>query len=142
MDLKKITIGLITIAATTALIAGPRGMMGGGMMKYSVCSPYNGIELSSSQQDELSQLRSELRTSVQSLKTTYTNPTIAATENGTFDTNAFAGAANTISNASVTLRADYKKLMYNVLTADQQKVYVENITKISEGDTCNLGRRF
>jgi len=142
MDFKKLTIGLITIAATTALMAGPRGMMGGGMMKYSVCSPYNGIELSSAQQDELSQLRSELRTSVQSLKTTYTNPTIAATENGTFDTNAFVGAANTISNASATLRADYKKLMYNVLTADQQKVYVENITTISEGDTCNSGRRF
>jgi len=33
-------------------------------------------------------------------------------------------------------------LMYNVLTADQQKVYVENITTMSEGDTCRLGRRF
>jgi len=141
MDFKKITVGLITIAATTVLMAGPRGM-GGGMMRHSVCSPYNGIELTTAQKDELSQLRSELRTSVQSLKVAYKNPTIAATENGTFDTNAFIGASNTINSASVTLRADYKKLMYNVLTADQQKIYVQNITTISTSDNCKLGGRF
>jgi len=142
MDFKKVTIGLITIAATTVLMAGPRGMMGGGIMRYSVCSPYNGIELSSSQQDELSQLRSELRTSVQNLKETYSNPTVVATENGTFDTNAFISASNAISNVSVALRADYRKLMYNVLTVEQQKVFVENITTIEESDMCSLGRRF
>ena len=147
MSLKITTIGLISIAATSILIAGPMKMGGSmkmstGMMKSSVCSPYYSIELSTTQKDELIQLRSEVKTSMTNLKSTFTNPMIAATTNGNFDTAAFIEAAKIISNEKITLKADYKKLMYDVLTPEQQLVFLNNIATISTNESCSMGRRF
>jgi len=151
MYLKKLMIGAIALSTATLLVASPRGMMNGqrgmsggmgsGMMMYSSCSPYKGIELSDEQKDSLTQLRSELRESMQSLKTTYTNPMVAATQNGAFNTDAFIAASNASTTARVSLKADYKKLMYNVLTQEQQKTFIANIKEISENSTCERSHR-
>jgi len=141
MSLRIMTVGLVAITATSLLLAGPMKKPR-GMMKSSVCSPYNSIELSTTQKDDLMQLRSELKTSMTDLKATFTNPVVAATQNSDFDTEAFVEAAKILSAEKITLKAGYKKLMYDVLTPEQQLVFISNVTEISTNEDCSMGGRF
>lgn len=138
MYLKRLTVGVASMLMATSLLAFPPE--GGRMSSDDKCSPYYGIELSDAQKSEITQLQSEMRSAMDSIRDSSTFPLAAALQTGVFDSDAYLNAAKEPFEESVRLHAHYDMLIYNVLTGDQKETFISNLNNRPDPESCRPPR--
>lgn len=91
------------------------------------------LNLTESQKSMLYQLKSELKTNMQYLKSNFQNPLKEALSDGSFNKAKYIEIMNNNHQKMVELKAKYEELKYNVLNDEQKKLLKERLDANNQG---------
>lgn len=138
-----VMVGLLAAGGFGGGQGGHKGMGGGGMEMGIFHCHGSELNLTSSQQSELQQLASEMRTNMQALHedNAANAPMKQAFASGSFNQETFLEASSALHTQVTKLRANYFGLMIDVLD-DTQKAALSSAIKNGDSSGCKgRGRR-